>query len=170
MAGRPSPSIRLRKQGSSRYQSRFATDVEDWVNRTKEQMDYIFREATMMTIDEMQTPEPIGRLPYDEGYLQKSLFVGVNVNAPPANRKKKDGFGDYNRTNAKIIVSQADAGDTIVATYTMIYARRLEYGFVGTDSLGRTYNQRPRLFMKLAAQNWEKNVEKAVAEAKPRIK
>lgn len=27
------------------------------------------------------------------------------------------------------------------------YARRLELGFTGTDSLGRTYNQRPRPFL-----------------------
>ena len=30
------------------------------------------------------------------------------------------------------------------------YARRIEFGFVGTDSLGRTYNQAPRSFLRAA--------------------
>ena len=36
--------------------------------------------------------------------------------------------------------------DEVVGTITsdMPYSNRLEYGFIGTDSLGRTYNQAPR--------------------------
>jgi len=30
----------------------------------------------------------------------------------------------------------------------LVYARRIEYGFSGTDSLGRTYNQPPRSYLR----------------------
>jgi Bacteriophage HK97-gp10, putative tail-component len=39
-------------------------------------------------------------------------------------------------------------GDTFGYVNTAVYARRVEYGFVGTDSLGRHYNQPPRAFVR----------------------
>jgi hypothetical protein len=39
-----------------------------------------------------------------------------------------------------------------------VYARRLNYGFTGTDSLGRQYNQRGYFFVDLAAQRWQQIV------------
>jgi hypothetical protein len=38
-------------------------------------------------------------------------------------------------------VRDAELGDTIRIVNGAAYARRVEYGFVGTDSLGREYNQ-----------------------------
>ena len=43
---------------------------------------------------------------------------------------------------------------------TVIYSRRLDLGFVGTDSLGRIYNQQPRPFFTPA---WQKNIRRAIA-------
>ena len=42
-------------------------------------------------------------------------------------------------------------GDTITRSYGMAYSTRLEYGFTGQDSLGRTYNQPADAFVRTAA-------------------
>lgn len=43
------------------------------------------------------------------------------------------------------------------------YARRLEYGFVGLDSLGRTYDQAPRPFARPALSNKQEAIRDDVA-------
>jgi hypothetical protein len=45
-----------------------------------------------------------------------------------------------------------------------IYAPRQNYGFVGTDSLGRTYNQSGAFFVEGAGAKWEQFVKEAEAE------
>lgn len=45
------------------------------------------------------------------------------------------------------------------------YARRLEYGFVGTDSLGRTYNQAPEPYLQPTLDENEAEVEDMFATA-----
>ena len=39
-------------------------------------------------------------------------------------------------------------GDIFGYVNTAAYGRRIEFGFVGTDSLGRKYNQAPRAFVR----------------------
>jgi len=41
----------------------------------------------------------------------------------------------------------------------VIYARRVELGFVGTDSLGRKYNQAPNPYLRKALETNRKKIE-----------
>lgn len=50
--------------------------------------------------------------------------------------------GDYRRSITVDFGKQSGAHTAVVGT-NKPQGRRLEYGFVGTDSLGRTYNQPP---------------------------
>jgi HK97 gp10 family phage protein len=43
----------------------------------------------------------------------------------------------------------------------MVYAPRLEFGFVGTDKLGRRYNQRPRPYLRPALDENTVQIQKA---------
>ncbi len=45
-------------------------------------------------------------------------------------------------------VTELKLGDLFGYVNTAVYARRVEYGFVGTDSLGRHYDQPPRAFVR----------------------
>ncbi len=49
---------------------------------------------------------------------------------------------------------------TAVVETNVVYAARQEFGFIGTDKLGRTYNQQGRLYMTRAA---EENTERLLA-------
>jgi len=56
----------------------------------------------------------------------------------------KSPTGDTKATDG-VLEPKAQVGEFVGAIGTNVeYARRLELGFVGTDSLGRTYNQKPR--------------------------
>lgn len=56
-------------------------------------------------------------------------------------------------------------GRVYVDTKDVPYAMRIEYGFIGADSLGRVYNQAPRPFMRPAWDLNKKVVEKVLLES-----
>lgn len=86
-----------------------------------------------------------GRVPVKTGNLARSVVVD---NKPPA---VIDGLakGDFSLGLANI-----KPGDTIYIGWQAKYSRRLNYGFVGTDSLGRAYNQAGYGFAEAAAAQW----------------
>lgn len=48
---------------------------------------------------------------------------------------------------------QSEVSDTEGVVYTnVVYAARIEFGFVGADSLGRVYNQAPQPYMTPAVE------------------
>lgn len=86
-----------------------------------------------------------GRVPVKTGNLARSVVVD---NAPP---KIIEGLatGDYS-----LGVAAIKPGDTVYIGWTAIYSRRMNFGFVGTDSLGRSYNQSGFGFAEAAAAEW----------------
>lgn len=163
MARGPTTGIFTRAGRASQGKARFASEVDAWVQQTSKRMNAVFRLATQKTITQMQKT-----VPYLDGSLRASLVVLVNQNPPRADRKEEDGLGPYTEAYMQLQIAGAVAGDRIVAAYTMEYARRLEYGFVGVDALGRHYNQAPVGWTRAASANWKANVAEAVAEAKAR--
>lgn len=72
-----------------------------------------------------------------------------------------------NKTDGKAL-TVPEAQKVKIGT-TVVYAPRVEFGFVGTDSLGRTYNQQPKSFLRVALKNGEKqlnNVYKKIIKGK----
>ena len=149
----------------SRNQARFAGKINSWVSQTDERMNYVHREATWKLIKEMQNT-----VPYKDGYLKASLSTSLNLAPLPADVEAIGNPGTWNEQVAYDLVHDSTYEDRIVSNYTMVYARRLEYGFTGTDSLGRSYNQPPRGWVRKAAQKWKRFVALSVQEAKGKIK
>jgi hypothetical protein len=69
-----------------------------------------------------------------------------------------------------MVAASMKAGDTATFTYTAAYARRVNSGFTGQDSLGRTYNQQGAHFVENAVDQWPALVAASVAKAKAAIK
>lgn len=86
-----------------------------------------------------------GRVPVKTGNLSRSVVVD---NKPPT---VIEGLatGDYSLGIAAIV-----PGEPIFIGWQAKYARRQNYGFVGTDSLGRTYNQAGFGFAEATAAKW----------------
>lgn len=74
-----------------------------------------------------------------EGTLLRAL-IQANASGPPGPNIVT---GRYH-ASWKVESKKAPGGGTVTVGTEEPYGRRLEFGFVGTDSLGRTYNQRPR--------------------------
>ncbi len=96
-----------------------------------------------------------GRVPVKTGNLARSVVVD---NKPP---KVIEGLatGDYSLGIANI-----RPGEPIYIGWQARYARRQNYGFVGTDSLGRTYNQSGYGFAEAAAAKWPQIVRAEAAK------
>ena len=107
--------------------------------------------------------------------MEEAALAGADVVVREAKQNSRKGGEDYPHrrtgtlmrsikmlgTRKKLNRVEVDAGSAVE------YARRLEYGFTGTDKLERSYNQHPRAFLRPALDDNEDEIEKAV-EAKLR--
>ena len=127
----------------------FSGQVDEWVKQSKARMIAVFRTAVQYTVD-----QALDRTPVDTGFLKSSMKASTGGFAPLV------GKGTATLSVAQpyeLVIAGADLGDTIYANYTANYAQFVEHGARGRAG---------RHMIKLAAQNWQQNVNRAVAAAK----
>lgn len=61
-------------------------------------------------------------------------------------------------------IAGINLGETAVFIWDIEYAMRVNYGFMGTDALGRTYNQKGWHFATRAVEKWPEFVKKNAAK------
>lgn len=149
----------------------FAAQVDAWAKKVKTRQVAVFRESAQRVISDMQTPEGAGgRMPVDTGFMRASLQATLGTPASGTLKPPLEGAVQaFDAGQVALVIAGAELGDTIYATYGAAYARRLEYGFVGQDSLGRTYNQAGKAFVRSAAQKWGQIVGEVTGELKARL-
>ncbi len=121
-------------------------DPAKWAGGTVAGLTALLRNSVQALATEASTTIPNGgRVPVKTGNLGRSVVVD---NKPP---QVIEGLakGDFS-----LGVANIKPGDTIYIGWQAKYSRRLNYGFVGTDSLGRTYNQAGYGFAEAAAAKW----------------
>lgn len=129
----------------------FSAQIDDWVRKTQQRMDAVFKLSVQYLIDDV-----IARTPVDTGYLRASFTV--TTNAPlPTRGKQGDG---YLAPPYILVVNGARLGDVIHATFVANYAGFVEYGARGRAGVG---------MVRLAALAWPQHVNRAVAAAKARV-
>lgn len=109
--------------------SDFAADIKKWVAKTKQNAELVFQNVAQETLTRIKE-----RTPVKTGYLRANWVVTTSPDAIPV-----QGTKDEAALNAEI--SDAKIGETIFIVNPVVYARRIEYGFNGKDSLGRSYHQ-----------------------------
>lgn len=163
--------------GKKYVPGQFAAEVDEWVLKSKKRLLYVFLEAVQRVISTMQEVGPSkarggsgsGRMPVDTGFLRASLVVEINsLTARQTVNESSVGSYSYNDSQVSLIILAAKLGDSIYAVYTAVYARRLEYGFSGTDSRGVSVDQEGYGFVSGAASQWRAIVNQVVREAKAR--
>lgn len=106
--------------------------------------------------------------PVDTGFLRNSFIVSLSP-LPSLIKKGDDATeaisADVAKSNASLSIGKAKLTDTIHMGFTAVYAMRMEYGFDGTDSLGRQYNQSGRFFVRNQVQRWPEYVTKSIKMA-----
>lgn len=136
----------------------FAASIEAWSEKAIRNAELVVKGSAADVSEIMTRRQPSvadtggtfaeGRVPVDTGELIGSVVVEIaGVRTAQGSKGQPPDF------TAGIL--SMELGQDIVVAFTAPYARRLEYGFSGTDSLGRTYSTQGRFFVRDAIQQWE---------------
>lgn len=128
----------------------FGAQIDDWVRAVEGRMLAVFRDAGQEVFSIAQTTyNSGGKLPFKTGFLRNSFVSSLNGSTVVA------GPAAY-----ELSFMAASLGDVVFGGWTAEYARRMEFGFVGTDALGRNYNQSGFGFVENAAAQWQQIVDR----------
>ncbi|WP_416066105.1 hypothetical protein ACK9YZ_07060 [Rhizobium sp. ZK1] len=143
----------------------FAAQVSEWAKAELEREEAVFHEAARTVANEVRTPVAEGgRMPLKTGNLRRSLMASTAD--MPTIREDKTEFQD---SGIELVIAGSQLGETIFLGFQAAYAARMNYGFVGTDALGRTYNQTGFGFVDAVAQRWPQIVTQAEAQVRNRF-
>jgi hypothetical protein len=105
----------------------FGADVTAWIVKAGARADQVFKAIAFDAVVAVQN-----RTPVDTGYLRSNwTAMRQGDSEPVAGRVPPPGVAIY----------AAKVGEILVIINPVVYARRIEFGFVGEDKLGRRYNQ-----------------------------
>ena len=139
--------------------AKFGAQVRAFAEKAKSMQLAIFRESAQRLMEEANTPEGQGgRMPVDTGFLRNSSAASL------------EGMPTDGARDPPLVFAGMDLGQTVWAGWTAAYAMRMEHGFYGEDSLGRTYAQAGKGFARAAAQRWDFIVSEVAAEVKGRMR
>jgi len=138
--------------------SKFGSQVRAFTEKAKAMQGAIFRESATKLMEEAGTPEGQGgKMPVDTGFLRNSAAASV------------EGMPSDSAQAPEVVFATMELGQTVWAGWTAKYAMRMEHGFQGEDSLGRTYAQAGKGFARAAAQRWDFIVAEVTADVKGRM-
>ncbi len=136
-----------------RSNSNFFKQLDAWGRKKKEQREFIARELLLRMGNRAQTPQfgvrwtggryEEGKIPIDSLRMIKSFTVAINFRIVARGRDA--------HVKAAGIVQPSDRFQFWWATP---YAKRIEFGFSGQDSLGRRYNQKGRFWATMTYNSW----------------
>lgn len=116
----------------------FMSSVDAWVDAAKAQG----RAVVMETIREL-IRVTWDRTPVDSTLLRGSWFASLDSVPSGKGQMQRD-----SRAEAEVAIRALQPGQVFVFGNSAPYAMRLEYGFVGVDVIGRSYNQSGRYFVR----------------------
>ena len=123
--------------------------IREWAAKSQARLDAVFKTAAQDIAREVQTPSAKGgRMRVDTSYLRNSFAADINT-TPSGN-----GESSYSAGPISIVINRAKIGDRVVFGWTANYAIYVEARFA---------------FLRSAAQNWQKIVDKAAQKVKTRV-
>lgn len=142
----------------------FAKAIGEWASKTEERMGAVHRKAVVLLGEEMTKTKPTGgRVPFDTGNLARSLLASTSD-------MPKTAEGPFSGSNVGAVAATLRLDQPVWLGYQAIYARRMNFGFVGADKLGRVFNQAGNHFVEGAIAKWPQIVEQAAKEVQANAK
>ena len=133
--------------------------LDQWTRKTQRRIDAVLKDATQSVIAvAQQTKAKGGRMPVDTGNLRNSLQSSI-----------AGGASGEGKSSHILVAPLMEGGDVATFTWTAEYARRVNNGFTGADSLGRNYSQVGAHFVEGAVDQWPAIVRASIAKAKARV-
>nr|PZN74437.1 MAG: hypothetical protein DIU57_19345 [Pseudomonadota bacterium] len=138
----------------------FAEAVGAWASATERRLSAVHKKAIEKLAMEMtRTRAEGGNVPVDTGNLYRSLLASTTG-------MPKTAEGPFAGSNVPSVIATLRMNDPVWLGYQAKYARRVNFGFVGADALGRVYNQQGAHFVERAIAMWSQIVREAVEEVK----
>ncbi|MCG7574852.1 hypothetical protein MHM39_14870 [Phaeobacter sp. CNT1-3] len=144
---------------------KYAQQAKAYVKARKAHLKYIAGEAVQDVVEAAQTTQlgitrgatsfEEGKIPVASADLVNSLVSSINGGA------QSKGAASY-----ATVIAAFDIGDVMTFEWPKEYAMRIEYGFQGTDSKGRTYNVPGRHFVGANVARFSDFVEQRAAEVR----
>ena len=137
----------------------FTAQIADFEKLTKQNLIYVATEAIQDVVSAAQTTQrgiTMGATSFVEGKIPEGKTKTLK-NSLTSN-------GTEGETSYTVALGAYDIGDTLTFAWTAPYALRMELGFTGTDSKGRTYNQAGRHFVGANARKFPEFVAKRAKE------
>lgn len=138
----------------------FAEAVGSWASATERRLSAVHKKAIEKLAMEMtRTRAEGGNVPVDTGNLYRSLLASTTA-------MPKTAEAPFAGSNVPSVIATLQLNDTLWLGFQARYARRINFGFVGADALGRVYNQQGAHFVERAIAMWPQIVREAVEEVK----
>lgn len=138
----------------------FSEAVGSWASATERRLSAVHKKAIEKLAMEMtRTRAEGGNVPVDTGNLYRSLLASTTA-------MPKTAEGPFAGSNVPSVIATLRLNDTLWLGFQARYARRINFGFVGADALGRVYNQQGAHFVERAVALWPQIVREAVEEVK----
>lgn len=138
----------------------FKADVLRFNAEAKENASLILRGAVDSLHKEIAiTKLEGGALPYDTGNLGRSIEVST-TEFPTVDSE----LLEYTAQDTTFALSGVEYGDPVYIGVRAVYGPRMNYGFVGEDSLGRSYNQAGNYFVERGGNMWQQIVTEEEAK------
>lgn len=147
----------------------FAKDLSGIAERLKGKAEQLCRQSARVLYNEMSSG---GRYspgtPIDTGNARNSWSAAIGV--------IPEGNGGDAAAQVESVITDFALGETLVVANNAPYIRRLEYGFIGEDALGRYYagfgpksvngrsSQAPDGFVRPAVEAWGLIVDEVAAD------
>jgi hypothetical protein len=139
----------------------FTTRLEEFRDLTEAKIEYVMRQSisdvlvgaqtTQIGITQGATSFEIGKIP-------------VGLTAELVNSLTVDGASGPDAYVTAI--AGMEIGDVVRFAWTAPHAMRIEFGFTGTDALGRSYQQEGRFFVMHNAAQFPDHVKTRIAEVR----
>lgn len=134
----------------------FIAGLEAWASKVGEQADALARQTCQETAERVHAATPV-----DTGNLRGNWQPSIGgVPTEPQDSAPADAA----LADISLVCAGIKAGAVFHMANNAAYARRLEYGFVGTDSLGRTYNQAGRYYVRDTVAKFREIVDEVAAD------
>lgn len=140
----------------------FETTIENWRLKVRGELLGIARQSIYELAFRVVTDTPV-----DTGYLRGGWQPSIGDIPGPKPTQPFDAGGAIAMADFAVSIAELKLGDTFYYTNATVYARRIEYGFVGEDSLGRYYNQAGRFYVTNNVAQWGSIVAQKSKELAP---
>lgn len=140
-------------------------DPMEWARQTKARMTAVYRTSADKMADRLrQTRANGGKLPHVTGNLMRSLR-GSTSSAISVSTGKQE----FTEQDVGLVIAGLQTDQEMWFGYQAAYARRVNSGFVGEDSLGRLYMQEGAHFVEDAMAMWDQFVKESAREVQNKV-